>query len=58
MTELHLEKFDKIAVVTLDAPPVNALTLARYAAIGDGYEPGTSHCRVEPHWSGDHERGT
>ncbi|PLC52141.1 enoyl-CoA hydratase [Pollutimonas nitritireducens] len=38
MTELYLETFDKIAVVTLDAPPVNALTLARYAAIGHMFD--------------------
>lgn len=38
MTELLLEKSDRIAVVTLDAPPVNALTLARYQAIADMFE--------------------
>lgn len=35
MSEIILEKVGKIAVVTLDSPPVNALTLARYQAITD-----------------------
>jgi enoyl-CoA hydratase len=33
MNEITLEKADRIAVVTINAPPVNALTLARYEAI-------------------------
>jgi enoyl-CoA hydratase len=35
MSEIILEKIGKIAVVTLNYPPVNALTLARYRAITD-----------------------
>ncbi|HEY9281191.1 MAG TPA: enoyl-CoA hydratase-related protein [Eoetvoesiella sp.] len=33
MSDILLEKNGKIAVVTLDSPPVNVLTLARYEAI-------------------------
>ncbi len=38
MNEIKLEKQGKIAVVTLDAPPVNALTLARYSAITETFD--------------------
>lgn len=35
---LHLEKRGKVALVTLDRPPVNALTLALYGEIGELFE--------------------
>ncbi|CAB3786624.1 CoA transferase [Paraburkholderia fynbosensis] len=35
---LKLEKRDGVAIVTLDRPPVNALTLALYAEIADLFE--------------------
>ncbi|MGH8812449.1 MAG: enoyl-CoA hydratase-related protein [Advenella sp.] len=38
MNEIQLEKQGKIAIVTLDSPPVNALTLARYEAITQTFE--------------------
>lgn len=35
---IHIEKSDKIATITIDTPPVNAITLNDYAAIGDAFE--------------------
>ena len=35
---LNLEKRDGVAIVTLDRPPVNALTLALYSEIADLFE--------------------
>ncbi len=38
MQDLKLEINDGVAVVTLDRPPVNAITLAHYQAIGELFE--------------------
>lgn len=38
MSELSVEKSGKVALVTLDRPPVNALTMALYASIADVFE--------------------
>jgi enoyl-CoA hydratase len=35
MDGIRVEKHDRVAVVTLDRPPVNAITLAHYRAIGE-----------------------
>lgn len=35
MNDIRIEKRDGIAIVTLDRPPVNAITLAHYRAIGE-----------------------
>lgn len=50
MNHIKIEKRDGVAVVTLDRPPVNAITLAHYQAIGEtfatlGSELDT-HCAV------------
>src|SRR5580704_14600001 len=38
MSELVVETFGKIVTVTLDRPPVNALTLAMYAQVAETFE--------------------
>lgn len=35
---IRIEKSDKIATITIDTPPVNAITLQDYAAIGAAFE--------------------
>lgn len=38
MTDIRIDIADKVATVTLDRPPVNALTMALYAEIADIFE--------------------
>jgi enoyl-CoA hydratase/carnithine racemase len=38
MKEIQVETSGRIVTVTLDAPPVNALTVARYAALAEAFE--------------------
>jgi enoyl-CoA hydratase len=38
MTDLVVETADKVVTVTIDRPPVNALTIALYAAIADTFD--------------------